>query len=52
MLDHIKTKTDWSKVSLYPLPSVAPVVIPALVPTLDKSLKADRSLCSVRALFY
>ena len=29
---------------------VAPVVIPALDPTLDKSLKSDRSLCSVRAL--
>ena len=30
--------------------SVAPVVIPALAPTLDKSLKPDRSLCPVRAL--
>ena len=30
--------------------SVAPVVIPALAPTLDKSLKGDRSLCPVRAL--
>ena len=30
--------------------SVAPVVIPALAPTLDKSLKSDRSLCPVRAL--
>ena len=29
---------------------MAPVVIPALVPTLDKSLKGDRSLCPVRAL--
>ena len=28
------------------------VVIPALAPTLDKSLKEDRSLCPVRALRY
>ena len=54
------------KVSLYPSPSflsknqlakegqdgVIPVVIPALAPTLDKSLKSDRSLCPVRALHY
>ena len=59
-------QADWSKVSLYPSPSflsknqlvkegpdsVAPVVIPALAPTLDKSLKGDRSLCPVRALHY
>ena len=32
--------------------SVAPVVIPALAPTLDKSLSEDRSLCPVRALRY
>ena len=32
--------------------SVAPVVIIALVPTLAKSLKDDRSLCTVRALCY
>ena len=32
--------------------SVAPVVIPALAPTLDKSLSGDRSLCPVRALRY
>ena len=31
---------------------MAPVVIPALAPTLDKSLKGDRSLCPVRALHY
>ena len=31
---------------------VAPVVIPALTPTLAKSLKADQSLCPVRALPY
>ena len=29
--------------------SVAPVVIPALAPTLDKSVKGDRSSCLVRA---
>ena len=52
--------------SLYPSPSflyknqlakegsdsVAPVVIPALAPTLDKSRKVDRSLCPVRAPCY
>ena len=57
-------QSDWSKVSLYPSPSflyknqlakegpdsVPPVVIPALTPNLDKSLKADGSLCPVRAL--
>ena len=32
--------------------SVAPVVIPALAPTLDWSLSEDRSLCPVRALRY
>ena len=32
--------------------SVAPVVIPALAPILDKSLRSDRSLCPVRALHY
>ena len=63
---NLRHLTDWSKVSFYPSPSflsknwlakegpdsVAPVVIPALAPTLDKSLKADRSLCPVRALHY
>ena len=63
---NIRPQTDWSKVSLYPSPSflaknhlakegpecVAPVVIPAFAPTLDKSLKEDRSLCLVRALRY
>ena len=62
----IRHQSDWSKVSLYPSPSflfknqlakegpdsVAPVVIPALAPTLDRSLKSDRSLCPVRALRY
>ena len=32
--------------------SVAPVVIPALAPTLDKSHKSNRSLFPVRALHY
>ena len=63
---NIRHQADWSKVSLYPSPSflaknhlakegpecVAPVVIPALAPTLDKSLKEDRSLCPVQALRY
>ena len=63
---NIRHQTDWSKVSLFPSPSflsknqlakegpesVAPVVIPALAPTLDKSLKSDRSLCPIRALRY
>ena len=63
---NIRHQSDWSKVSLYPSPSflsknqlaregpdsVAPVVIPAVTPTLDKSLKGDRSLCPVRALRY
>ena len=63
---NIRHQTDWSKVSLFPSPSflsknqlakegpesVAPVVIPALAPTLDRSLKSDRSLCPVRALRY
>ena len=63
---NIRHQSDWTKVSLFPSPSflsknqlakdgpesVAPVVIPALAPTLDKSLKSDRSLCPVRALCY
>ena len=63
---NIRHQSDSSKVSLFPSPSflsknqlakegpqsVAPVVIPALAPTLDKSLKSDRSLCPVRALRY
>ena len=63
---NIRHQADWSKVSLYPSPSflsknqlakegpdsVAPVVIPALAPALDRSLKSDRSLCPVRALCY
>ena len=63
---NIRHQSDWSKVSLYLSPSflsknqlakegpdsVAPVVIPALAPTLDRSLRSDRSLCPVRALRY
>ena len=63
---NIRHQSDWSKVSLIPSPSflsknqlakegpesVAPVVIPALAPTLDRSLRSDRSLCPVRALRY
>ena len=55
---NIRHQSDWSKVSLFPSPSflsknqlakegpesVAPVVIPALAPTLDRSLKSDSSL--------
>ena len=63
---NIRHQPDWSMVSLYPSPSflsknqlakegpdsVALVVIPALAPSLDRSLKGDRSLCPVRALRY
>ena len=63
---NIRHQSDWTKISLYPSPSflsknqlakegpnsVAPVVIPALAPTLDRSLKSDRSLYPVRALRY
>ena len=63
---NIRHQSDRSKVSLYPSPSllsknqlakegpdsVAPVVIPALAPTQDRSLKSDRSLCLVRGLRY
>ena len=63
---NIRHQSVWSKVSLYPSPSflsknqlakegpdsVASGVITALAPTLDRSLKSDRSLCPVRALRY
>ena len=64
---NIRHQESWSQVSLYPSPSflvsknqlawdgpaaVAPVVIPALAPSLDNSLKEDKSLCPVRALRY
>ena len=61
---NIKHQENWSKVSLYPSPiflsknqlaregpsCVAPVVISALAPTLDKSLQEDKTLCLVTAL--
>ena len=63
---NIRHQSDWSKVSLYPSPSflsknqlakegpdsVAPGVITALAPTLDRSLKSNRSVCPVRSLRY
>ena len=63
---NIRHQADWSKVSLYLSSSflsknqldrdgpdsVAPVAIPALSPSLDKSLKEDRSVCPVRASRY
>ena len=63
---NIRHQPDWLQVSLYPSPSflsknhlakegtdsVALVIIPDLVTTLDKSLRSDRSLCLVRALHY
>ena len=63
---NIRHQEDWSNVSLSPSPNfisknhlakegpacVAPVIIPALAPSLDRSLKEDRSLCPVRALRY
>ena len=63
---NIRHQENWTQVSLYPSPSfisknqlgkegpasVAPVVIPALSTSLDRSLKEDRSLCPVRALRY
>ena len=63
---NIRHEENLGTVSLYPSPTfvfknqlaqdgpscVAPVVIPALVPTLDKSLKEDKSLCPVRVLCY
>ena len=63
---NIRHQENWSQVSLYPAPSflsknqlardgpasVALVVIPDLAPSLDTSLRDDRSLCPVRALRY
>ena len=63
---NIRHQENWRQVSLHPSPSflsknqlardgpasVAPVVIPALAPSLDKSLPEDKSLCPVRALRY
>ena len=63
---NIRPQSDWSTVSPYLSTqlsiqksagqegpdSVAPVVITALAPSLDRSLKSDRSLFPVRALRY
>ena len=63
---NIRHQETWTQVSLYPSASflsknqlaregpssVAPVVIPALAPSLDKCLTEDKSLCPVRALRY
>ena len=63
---NIRHQEKWAQVSLYPSPSflsknhlardgpasVAPVVIPALAPSLNKSLSEDKTLCPVRALHY
>ena len=63
---NIRHQENWSQVSLYPSPSflsknqlardglacVAPVVIPALATSLDKSITEDKSLCPLRALRY
>ena len=64
--NNIRHQEDWSNVSLYPSPGfiskshlakegpncIAPVIIPALAPTLDKSLKEDRTHFLERALRY
>ena len=66
LFKNIRHQENWTQVSLYPSPSfisknqlakegsasVAPVVIPALAPSLDRSLREDKSLCPVRALRY
>ena len=63
---NIQHQDDWSNVSLFPSPSslsknqlarkeptcVAPVIIPALAPALDQSLKKDKIPCPVRALHF
>ena len=63
---NIRHQENWSQVSLYPSPSflsknklawegpvcVAPVVNPALAPSVDKSLREGKSPCPVRALCY
>ena len=62
---NIRHQENWGKVSLYPSPvflsknqlaregpCVAPVIIPALAPTLDNSLQEDKTLYPVRALRY
>ena len=66
LFKNIRHQENWTQVSFYPSPSfisknqlakegsasVAPVVIPALAPSLDRSLREDKSLCPVRALRY
>ena len=66
LFKNIRHQENWTQVSLFPSPSfisknqltkegptsVAPVIIPALASSLDRSLKEDRSLCPVRALRY
>ena len=61
---NIRHQENWSQISLYPSPCfltknqltrdglacVVPMVIPALAPSLDKSLTEDKPLCPVRAL--
>ena len=55
---NIRHQSDWSKVSLYPSPSfisknqLAKEGPDSVAPTLDRSLKFDRSLCPVIALRY
>ena len=65
-LSRVSKIDNWQKVSIVPslkfiaknqlakqgYESVAPVVIPALAPTLHEDLSEDRSLCPVRALKY
>jgi len=66
LLKNVRYQDNGAKVSLTPSAkfisknqlakegpdSVAPVIIPALSATLDRSLKDDRSICPVRALRY
>ena len=63
---NIGHQENWRQVSFHPSPSflsknqlardgpasVSPVVIPALAPSLDRSLPDDKSLCPVRAFRY
>ena len=65
-LPKVSKLDDWNKVSVVPslkfiaknqlakkgFDSVAPVVIPALAPSLHEDLTNDRTLCPVRALRY
>ena len=54
---NIRHQENWTRVSLYPSPSFLSKNQlaregPALAPSLDNSLKEDKSLCPVRALRY